>query len=91
MSYQPKDNTGSLFKNDKRESDTHPQARGSALIDGVEWWVDAWTNTTKDGKKYQSLKFKRKEQKQEARKYDAVRAGATKQQEDDFDSDPIPF
>jgi hypothetical protein len=61
MSYQLKDNTGSLFKNDRREKDTHANARGSALIDGVEYWVDAWTNETQSGDKYQSLKFKRKD------------------------------
>jgi len=61
MAYQMKENTGSLFKNDRREKDTHANARGSALIDGVEYWVDAWTNETNDGTKYQSLKFKRKD------------------------------
>jgi len=62
MAYEQKDNSGSLFKNDKREKDTHPQAKGSALIDGVEYWMDAWTNEDRNGNKYQSLKFKRKEQ-----------------------------
>ena len=62
MAFEPKDNSGSLFKNDRREKDTHAHARGSALIDGVEYYVDAWTNTDKNGNKYQSLKFKRKEQ-----------------------------
>ena len=61
MSYEPKDMTGSLFRNDKREKDTHAHARGSAFIDGVHYWVDAWTNTTQAGDKYQSLKFKRKD------------------------------
>ncbi len=61
MAYEQKDMAGSLFKNDRREKDTHPQAKGTALIDGVEYWVDAWTNTTQSGDKYQSLKFKRKE------------------------------
>lgn len=61
MSYQHKENTGSLFKNDKREKDTHAHARGSALIGGVEYYIDAWTNESNDGSKYQSLKFKRKD------------------------------
>jgi hypothetical protein len=61
MAYEMKDNSGSLFKNEKREKDTHAHARGSALIDGVEYWVDAWTNTAQNGSKYQSLKFKRKD------------------------------
>lgn len=67
MAYEPKDNTGSLFKNDKREKDTHPHARGSALIDGVEYWMDAWTNEDRNGNKYQSVKFKPKDQQQAPR------------------------
>lgn len=60
MSYEHKDNTGSLFKNDRRTKDTQAQAVGSAVIDGVAFWVDAWTNE-KNGAKYQSLKFRRKD------------------------------
>lgn len=60
MSYEHKDNTGSLFKNDKRTKDTQAQAVGSAVIDGVAYWMDAWTNE-KNGAKYQSLKFRRKD------------------------------
>jgi hypothetical protein len=65
MAYEPKDMTGSLFGNEKREKDTHPHAKGTALIDGKEYWVDAWTNTTQNGKRYQSLKFKLKDQQGE--------------------------
>lgn len=55
--------SGVLFKNDnQREGKQDPNAKGSATIGGVEYWVSAWTNTTKDGKKYQRLKFKAKEQ-----------------------------
>jgi hypothetical protein len=61
MAYEMKDNTGSLFANDKREKESHANARGSAVIDGKHYFVDAWTNTTNDGKKYQSLKFKLKD------------------------------
>jgi len=60
--YEQKDNTGALFVNDRREKETQPNARGSALIDGVEYWVSAWTNTSSKGVKYQSLKFERKEE-----------------------------
>jgi uncharacterized protein (DUF736 family) len=90
MSYTPKDMTGSLFKNEKRESESHPNARGSALIDGVEYWVDAWTNTTQAGDKYQSLKFKRKEVKPAAKtpdRFGAVKARSPR----DLEDDDIPF
>ena len=65
MAYEHKDNTGSLFKNDKRTEETHANARGSAMIDGVAYWVDAWTND-KNGNKYQNLKFKRKDTQEKA-------------------------
>jgi len=61
MAYEQRDNTGSLFKNDRKEADTHPDYKGSALLNGVEHWLDAWINTAKDGSKYMSLKFKRKD------------------------------
>jgi len=57
MAYKKKDNEGVLFANRDRKSDKHPNAKGDALIDGVEYWVSAWTNTSKAGAKYQSLKF----------------------------------
>ncbi len=59
MAYQQRENSGSLFKNDKREKDSQPNAKGSALIGGVEYWVDAWTKEGKNGK-WQSLSFKPK-------------------------------
>lgn len=61
MAYEQKDNTGSLFKNDRREKDSHPHATGSATIDGVEYWVSAWTKEGQKGR-WQSLSFQRKEQ-----------------------------
>ena len=62
MAYEPKDMTGSLFKNDRKESDTHPDYKGSALIGGVDHWLDAWINTDRNGNKYMSLKLKPKTQ-----------------------------
>lgn len=56
-----KDMSGVLFKNDKKEKDTHPNATGSAMIEGVEYWISAWTKDGKNGK-FQSLAFKRKDQ-----------------------------
>jgi uncharacterized protein (DUF736 family) len=61
MAYEQKDNSGSLFKNDRKESDSHPDYKGSALIDGADYWLDSWINTAKDGMKYMSLKLKRKD------------------------------
>jgi hypothetical protein len=86
MAYEMKELSGSLFKNQKREKDTHPNATGSALIDGVDYWVSAWTKKDKNGDPWQSLAFKRKDEKPE--KQSAKPAG--KGSFDELDSD-IPF
>ncbi len=59
MAYEHRDMTGSLFRNDAKEKDTQPNARGSCVIDGVAYWIDAWTKEGPNGK-WQSLSFKRK-------------------------------
>lgn len=59
MAYQQRDNTGTLFRNERRENDNHPNARGAAIIDGVEYEVSAWTKQGQKGA-FQSLAFKRK-------------------------------
>jgi len=61
MAYEQKPNTGSLFKNDKKEKDTHADYRGSATIADREYYLDAWINEAKDGRKYMHVKFKPKE------------------------------
>lgn len=63
MAYEMKELTGSLFKNERKTSDTHSNATGSCLIDGVEYWVNAWTKKDKNGNPWQSLAFRRKEEK----------------------------
>lgn len=62
MAYELKDGEGSLWKNEDRKSDSHPHAKGQLKINGVIYWVDAWTNETPAGKKFQKLSVKRKEQ-----------------------------
>ena len=56
-----KDNDGVLFKNDKKETDSHPDYKGNAMIDGTEYWFSAWINTSKTGTKYMKTSFSKKE------------------------------
>ncbi len=63
MAYEQKEGGGSLFKNDRKEKETHPNLQGSALIGGVHYWVSGWTKTTGEGDKWISLAFKRKDEK----------------------------
>jgi hypothetical protein len=57
-----KELSGSMFKNQKKLTDNHPNMTGSALIDGVEYWLSAWTKTDKNGNKWQSMSFTKKDQ-----------------------------
>ena len=85
MAYEMRELTGSMFKNkDKQEGDTRPNAKGSCLIEGVEYWVDAWTKKDKNGNPWQSLSFKKKE------KQGAKPAKASREPGEDDDDGP-PF
>lgn len=64
MAFEIKENSGSLFRNEKRENENHPHATGKCLINGVLYWVSAWTKEGSKGR-FQSLAFKPVEQKQE--------------------------
>lgn len=61
MAYETKDNTGSLFRNNRKEKDSHPDYNGSVRIEGRDMWIAAWLKEAKDGSKYMSLAFKRKD------------------------------
>ena len=62
MSQYDDTNRGALFVNDKRQSENQPNAKGSLNVEGVEYWVSAWTKVSKNGAKYQSIALTRKEQ-----------------------------
>jgi hypothetical protein len=103
MAYEQKDNSGSIFRNDKKEKETHPDGKGSAMIDGVEYWVSSWNKVGQNGTQFRSLAFQRKEgvpsqqrqQPEPARRpsQDAARARqlAPRGGFDDIDSDLPPF
>jgi hypothetical protein len=55
-------NRGALWKNDKRTTEKHPQLRGSAEINGVEYWVSAWTSNEGGKKPLVSLSFQVKDE-----------------------------
>jgi len=52
---------GVLFKNDRKEKETHPDYKGSCEINGEEMWMSAWLKNGKNGT-FMSFSFTPKEQ-----------------------------
>jgi hypothetical protein len=52
---------GVLFKNDRKEKDSHPDYKGSCEVEGVEFWISAWIKEGQKGK-FMSLSFTPKEE-----------------------------
>lgn len=42
MTYETKPNTGTLFENNRKEKETHPDMTGTINIAGVDHWFSAW-------------------------------------------------
>tara|TARA_Y100000004_G_scaffold76391_1_gene85929 strand:+ start:268 stop:492 length:225 start_codon:yes stop_codon:yes gene_type:complete len=60
-----KDMTGVLFPVENKQSDKHPNLTGNVIIKGEKFYLSAWTNTSKNGKKYISLKANAEQKKQD--------------------------
>ena len=60
MAFEQKDNQGALFKNERKEQDTHADYNGSIRVDGHDYWLNAWVKEGAKGKFF-SLSVKRKD------------------------------
>ena len=83
---EQKDNSGVLFKNEKKTSDKAPDYSGSVVVDGKEKKIAAWVNKGKDGgKSYFSLKFEEPQQKSGSGGF------TSKSKSSASDDDDLPF
>lgn len=82
-----KTNTGTIAKNLRKDSDSHPDVKGQINVDGVDYWLDGWQRQRNDGSgTFYSLRVKRKDAPPAAPKA----APKPAPQAADLDSD-IPF
>lgn len=45
-----RENSGVLFKNDRKDKESHPDYKGSVNVGGTEYWLSAWIKTGAKGK-----------------------------------------
>jgi hypothetical protein len=86
MSYEQRDNSGTLFNNReaKATNERAPDYKGSIMVSGEEFWLSAWIKEGQKGK-FMSLSVQPKEAKAPAKP-----ARQSRPSRDDFDSD-VPF
>ncbi len=78
-------NRGSIWKNEKKEQDTHPDFTGTLNVGGVEYWVSAWKRKEGAAAKAPSLTFSVKPKEATAMQQAATPAVPTAM------DDEIPF
>lgn len=85
--FEQRDMSGVLFRNNRKEKDTHPDYNGTCMIDGSEYYMNAWLKESKNGNKFFSFSFKEKGEKH---RQITERQQQMNQYSNDMDED-IPF
>jgi hypothetical protein len=85
MAYEAKAGSFSLFKNDRKEKDTHPDYKGDGKdLDGNDVWVSAWIKDGAKGK-FMSCSIQRKDASQQSKPTQQAAQAPS------FDDTDIPF
>ena len=50
MEREVRNNSGVLFKSDKRDNERAPHYKGNITVDGKDYWLSAWIKDGKSGK-----------------------------------------
>jgi uncharacterized protein (DUF736 family) len=54
---EQKNNSGAIFKNDKKTADTHPDYKGKVNVNGKDMEIALWLKDSMKGTKYFSVAF----------------------------------
>jgi len=61
MTQYDRTNSGALFKNDRKERETHADYKGHINVAGQEYWLSAWLKKDRNGRTFMSLSVQPKE------------------------------
>ena len=86
--YKQRENSGILFKNDRKKTDSQPDYVGTIDVGGVEYFINGWIKQGAKAK-FMSLSVKPKTRPKDQDKPEMARSYAERR--DDDMSDPIPF
>ena len=87
MAYEQRDNSGPLFRNDRKEQPNHADYQGECMVDGKLYYMNAWVKEGKNGKFF-SFSFRAKAGKTSAPAATQTRARNQSPLDDDSS---IPF
>lgn len=103
---QDNTNRGAIWKNQKKERDTHPDFTGELDVDGRKYWVSAWKRREDASPKAPALSFSIKPKEDQPQREPPISQRAQAQvrrpdpistgkrsiiPDDDMDGDTIPF
>jgi hypothetical protein len=86
MAYEMKEGSFSLFKNNRKEKETHPDYAGSIMINGKEHYLNAWLKEGKNGKFFSGSVGKEKPVKDSF-----TPKGADEMPKNTIEDDEVPF
>lgn len=66
MSYQQRENSGALFRNERKNGEKHPDYTGNLNIGGQPFELAAWIRKSQGGKTFMSLSVKPVQARKEA-------------------------
>lgn len=78
-----KTNTGSIFKNNYKKADNHPDYKGKVNVNGKEMEVAMWVRKTQNGESFFSASF--------SEPYVAPETMERRPVSDEMEDDDLPF
>ncbi len=84
MAFEQKNNSGSLFANDRKKSENDPDLTGSIKVDGKEFWLSGWRRQSQAGTTFLALSVRDKNaQANAAQPVDFLAEPATPEQQNE--------